>query len=503
MSRLILATACLFQFGCDQVVRSASTQPANWPTQVVDPKASAATQPTTQSVRIDDAEFARIPLVADGPLTINLLYRPIANPADERFIGFELVNHSDQTITVTDAKYRISYTIDDSTKRDQLLVQGNHYDFLYRDMDATTAKQRPPLGPGTSTHLEYASGYAFSQLGIPEKANKVNAVAGLEITYVDVKRKTNRTVFTPQSGVAFAFEWRPPADAQLHQMQVRLRDLVRDSDERQAAALPLIQLLSDPRIAKEVTTDDLIAGLRARGQIGRVPLVEYISKHFPDHPAIKDAYVAAVGRGDRWWVWDLASGKLELKDVRLIAPLVERLKAPSPQIDDLALRALYPQIPLADDPYAIAKVVSSVVVARSKFVKDAKLPTDEQSARKCQEEITQVWLSRDPAASKYIEPYLGCELLTYDPRIIAVANSQLPMRLCDVAYNTILELRAQAANRRMPELKPFPTSDPTAFRVREDAWTDIFAKRDRQIARLKQILEAESNEDRLTKPPVK
>src|SRR5437762_3277271 len=88
----------------------------------------------------DDDGFEHVALIRHADIDVSLLVRPLATPADEKFIGFQINNKTGHALKLGSSA---SYRIDDARKFDRAtqalvstgsLASGNDYDLLYRDV---------------------------------------------------------------------------------------------------------------------------------------------------------------------------------------------------------------------------------------------------------------------------------------------------------------------------------------------------------------------------------
>lgn len=391
----------------------------------------------------NSADFQRIPLIESPELQIFLLLRPEATPSDDRFSGFALVNRTDKPLSLRDASYRIDDRETFHRETGQLissgsLGSGNNYDLLHRDIVEPNTTQ-PRLPPGESLRLDYSSGHAMGALGIlPEdsEGHIVKAKVHLQIEL------NHRRISSPAEGVPIAFAWLPPDDAGITHLRQRLRQLVRGGDPASRYYSVLYALLHEPRIASVLTIDDLIVGLPAHEQHAR-PLRQYIDSHFPNDERLVE-YTLKLIRQREWLRLREMSESTTLHDARLVPPLMQRLAE---------------QQDLSGAAGPIAKLLSRhkdmmskntigefgrLVAERSRHF-NAHPPS--RPLMNWSMEAKLLALTGDASQVPRVVPYLEHREVVVDARFVSVPNNGVSTRVCDVAYNVILDLLGRDGER--------------------------------------------------------
>lgn len=416
-----------------------STQP-HQPPQTVPMRVGG--EPT--AIEIDGEPWRRYPILSDDDLEIALLVRPVASPADARFIGFEFVNRTDAPIELRGGcNYRIDGERSDRATGRPLshggIASGNEYDLLHRDVIDIEGPRRP-IPPGTSRRLDHSSGIVLSTLEIPEQA--ISVAGRLHLTLNRGPLSAQRLAETPLDGVPFAFDWTPPDAAGRAKMQARLRALIRDPDRGQRHLPAMHALFNDKGTAEVIRLDDALAGLSVHSDASRDAIARFVGDRFAHDPRVIDLYAGAIAGDDRWreWLSDLSAEGYRLTDRRLIAPLLSRLtKSADRHETKQLLYVLSRHVPVAEHPDGLAARLSQIALPRCPMVAGGEMPLGPQTSSAWLDQMKCVGWTRDRSLVSRVVPYLDHRRVVFDSRDISVANAG-DLRVCDVAYDTIVEL---------------------------------------------------------------
>lgn len=421
--------------------------------------------------------FDRVLLVSHADIEVSLLVRPSATPADVEFIGFLINNKTGKAIGPgTSAHYRIDKAelIDRATGKlvsTQSLASGNDYDLFYRDVMDIGA-ERPALPTGELRRLAYSSGYTMGLLGIPEAGSKgytIRATVHFTLSFGE------NQLSTPDWGVPIQFDWLPPDEAGMEAMRKRVREVVVGGDPGVRQDTVLATLLDHPEIGRTVSTGDLLAGLDAWEQRGG-KILAYLDEHRVPNDGLVDYALGVIGRRDHLRISVLKDSK-SLRDVRLIEPLrAWATSSTNTSGSEDALEFLSKQLDLAPDRDALTAELGQVWLGRSPITRSGRV----QEGREWHwvYEMRLLELTRDRNLIPVVVPFLERKEIVVDAKKMALFNSGISTRACDVAYNTIVGLLGRddprfkvGTGRRAVELRPAVEAE--------------YARRDELIAKLK------------------
>jgi hypothetical protein len=426
---------------------------------------------------LDSDGFEHIALINHADVDVSLLLRPVATPADREFIGFLINNKTRKPLKPGQSAW---YRIADAKRLDRAtqagvstssLASGNDYDLLYRDVINISA-DRPLLPAGQSRRMVYSSGYSLGLLGIPAPDSKgftIKATVRMELIHA------GQALATPPAGVPIQFDWLPPDEAGIKGMKQRLRDVLRGGDPGERQYYVMATLLDDPAIGSTMTTADLIAGLNAWEQRGD-KILKYLDEHRKQDEGLVDYALAVIAKRDHLRMLVLRKST-SLHDARLIEPLKAWATAQSNNHGpELALELLSKQLDLAPNRDGLTAELGKTWLARSPITRANQLKATEEW--RWTNEATRLALTRDRNLIPILLPYLDRKEVVVDAKMIAVVNSGISTRACDVAYNTILDLLERNDERFVLE------TGTTALSRRLDAQAE-YGRRDALIAKLR------------------
>jgi hypothetical protein len=427
--------------------------------------------------------FARVPLIRSEKLDVFLQYLPVASPADEQFIGFALVNKTGAPLAVGGAT---AYRLDDARTfergTDKLLgtgalASGNSYDLLHRDVVKPNTTQ-PPLPPGESLRLGYASSYSLAVAGYLEPGSPGHTIKAVAKLTVELDGKT---LSTPEGGVPFQFDWLPPPESATPALRDRLRRLVRSGDPGQRHYYAMALLLDRPLYADALTPDDLITGLRAYEQSGD-KLLGYIEDHRPLGDALVNYALDLIRARDHLRMLVLCRSK-SLRDARLVQPLLEWFRE-DPQMrpgGESALQLLSNQIDLAPDRDALTAELGRIALTRCPIVSSGG-PVTAEAGWKFQSELRLLTLTHDRTLATRLIRYLDDRTVAIDAKRLSTPNPGVSTRVCDLTYNAIVDLVGRDGERfEISSDFRRPTTQPATAAAE-------YARRDALIATLRQEL---------------
>ena len=403
--------------------------------------------------------WQRVAAVRSDTLDVTLLLRESATPADPLFVGWELHNKTDAPLLVDNASYRL-----DDVRATPLdgggasiwsgFIRGNDYDLMRREgpPPPKVGYEPPALPPGVTRRLAYASGYGhYRLLDATPGGVKIEGKAFFNLTTQDADNAVTGRYATPQEGVAFTFEYRPPDAAGIASMRRELTAMLDQPPEGVddvVYAHHLGRLLARPEVAQSATVDTLLAALDPEriDNSARSVIVGYLNDHHASDPAVIDRYVRGLaGRATSEWLRDLSGEARDVTDARLIEPLAERSENPRYWSDvGLALGVLVRHRPLADDPAALSRRLGRVAAG--------EVPASFRDGTKWTKTIADLLVDAgDAANAALLAPFLDDERTLYSRRDISLvlgpANG-LPIRVKDEAANAALELLGDTATPR-------------------------------------------------------
>lgn len=390
------------------------------------------------SARADD--WQRIVCIDDPRLTVTLLLKSTASPADEEFVGWELNNLTDQPLKVSNARYRLDgVTISQAAEGRPIshssMASGNPYDLLWRE-GRPPERREDVVPPGVMRRLRYCSTYSLAITGFPrEEAWTLEGQATFEITFAD-----RTTLTTKSGGVPFRFKLVPADAAAFTAMSERLQRTLATPGDPFADAYALRTFLAVDQVTKTVDLKTLLAGWRTHDSVSRPAIREYIDQHYPTDEQTIAFCLDVIQRRDQPLLMELAATQ-RIRDVRLIDPLIACVRA-----DDLpyhrsafALEILRRHRDLMPDRAATTGELGRIMLARLPHLENGQLPGKDQRWR-WEESVRLLSLTGDAAMTKYLLPYLDRDDVIVDAKMIAVMNNGVSTRASDVAYNALLVL---------------------------------------------------------------
>ena len=422
-------------------------------------------------------EYQRIVCIDDPSLTVTLLVKPIASPADEDFIGWELNNHTDRTLKIYNARFRLDHVAktDRATGKpisQGYMMSGNPYDLLWRDGQPVPVRREDSIPPGISRHMRYCSLRGLATTGFPREG--AWTLAGRAEFQISLDAKTHFS--SPNAGVPFQFDLVAPDQKAIAAMSEQLKRLLAKPVEPFGDAAAFQTLLSIDEVASTVDIKTLLNAFAAADHSPRRPLREYIDRKYPTNDVTIAFWIDAIQHGHHTLLQEMADAK-NVRSPKLLEPLVECIAQREDSSRYFALRILYQQRTVMPDRLAVATRISPVVLKQVPWIERGD--TDFKNHIIWQEEFENLALTGDPAMAKYFLPYLDRKDVVIRAREIALANNGVDTRACDAAYNSLLVLLDR------PE-KPFTMGFGDA---RIDAAKE-HARRDELIAKLKAELTA-------------
>ena len=379
--------------------------------------------------------------------------------AEPLLVGWELHNKTDAPLIVDNASYRLNDVRVTPLDGGGITVwhgfiQGNDYDLMWREgpPPPEVGYEPPTLPPGVTRRLAYASGYGhYRLLDTPPGGVKLEGKAFFNLTTQDADNAVTGRYATPQEGVAFAFEYRPPDAAGIAPMRRELTAMLDQPPEGVddvVYAHHLGRLLARPEVAEAATVDALLVALdpgRSKNA-ARSVIAGYLNDHHASDPAVIDRYVRGLAdRATSEWLRDLSDEARDVTDARLIEPLAARAENPKYGTDvDFALSVLVRHRPLADDPAALARRLGRVAAAHV----PANFRDGTTWGRPTAETLVN---AGDPANAALLAPFLDNDTPLYSSRDLSVPLSptnDLPIRVKDEAANAALDLLGDAATPR-------------------------------------------------------
>jgi hypothetical protein len=228
-----------------------------------------------------------------------------------------------------------------------------------------------------------------------------------------------------------------------------------------------------------MTTADLIAGLYAWEQ-GGDKILEYLDKHRKQEEGLVDYALALISKRDHLRMLVLRKST-SLHDARLIDPLKDwACDRSNMQGAEFALELLSKQLDLAPDRDALTAELGRTWLARSPITRANQLKAHEEW--RWTNEVGLLALTRDRNLIPTLLPYLDRKEVVVDAKMIAVVNSGISTRACDIAYNAILDLLERDGERltlKMGTVAIGRGSDPLTEYARRDA---LIAKLRREVA---------------------
>lgn len=429
------------------------------------------------ALRADAPDYQRVALVEHPRLSAYLLVRSFATPADEAFFGFELVNHTTDPVEVGNANIWYRYEVWDAATGEVLWNDqghgGNTYDLLCRERaiaKRTGAPNPYRLEPGSHRYFRYHSISALGQLGIPDRPLAVRGHVQFELS--SAAEHTN----TLPEGVAFEFKWVSPDENGLAKMRERLVQTIAKPVEIAGDAILMDRLLKDPRLTKDLTVEQVISGIRIHEHAARAKLIGYLDTHHPTDEQAIALVLQTVDKHDRLILYGLAAGGTHIRDARLIDPLVASLRSSGEDSTwtRAALVILARHRELMVDREATIAELGRIVLARSRwFGPNAPDPAAGDKWYLWVNEVNNLVLTGDKGLIPVIAPGLDRREIAVDESMIAVVNNHVSTRVCDVAFNAIMELSG---------------SPPDLFSPRDLSVNDVkaeYARRDELIADLR------------------
>jgi len=419
--------------------------------------------------------YQRFVCIDDPRLTVTLLTKLIASPADEEYVGWEFDNHTKQPLTVSNAHYRLDQVVKSDRATGKAISKGSmasggSYDLFRRDGDPVPPGPYDDIPPGVSRHMNYASVYSLTITGFPRQgAWTLAGQAHIQITLAD---KTN--LATPQDGVPFHFDLLAADDIAVAAMSTQLKRRLASPTDPFGDAYALSTLFEVDAVATSVDITTLLAGLKRAHFVSSGAIVKYIDRvHFTDEQTIA-FWIDAVNRDDYNLLREIEPAT-KVRSEKLIEPLVACIERWEHSAGYFALRILHRQRDLMPDRAAVAKRVGPLVLKQSPWLERGE--TDFEKHIVWQEQMDNLALTGDPAMTKYFLPYLDCTDVVINARQISLMNSGVSTRACDYAYNELLVLLDR------------PSEPLTMFTDRTDPAKE-YARRDALIEKLKADLSA-------------
>ncbi|MBP7746250.1 MAG: hypothetical protein KA383_08955 [Phycisphaerae bacterium] len=444
--------------------------------------ADCATQPSSPP------PWKSIDLGSVGDVVLRLSVLPAASLVDEEWLGIEFENTSSVPARVENAYYHIERTSRDPQSRRIVssgsLASGNTCD-LFPEAWQTTPVAAVVIPAGSHRVIRQPSEYSSALLGLaPPGGLIVEARFHITLELTGDQRYT-----TPETGVAFTFEWQPVAASQFDLLRARLRRLLQEP-RRDASQVYILQaLLKVPDVSAALTARELLDSLAERdgGLNGRHALVAEIAQRYPRDPAVLAYYAAGVRAGDRRAAEDLAR-EPRIWDPTFLEPLLswfEHASAPGLQTALAVLSAHRADWPA--DAHIPARL-SRRLIAQSRVLSKAATELDGDDLTICWvADARDLAITHDPQVIPLLRPFLDrreriVDLTRWGPPVTYPGPA---LRVCDVALEAILTLRGDdlaAAYARagrntsiatQPATRPTDTFERTMDQIRDGMIVDL------------------------------
>lgn len=388
------------------------------------------------------AHWQRIICIDDPKLTVTLLLKSEASPADEEFVGFELRNRTGTPLRLGNFTH---YRLDDVRTADRdtgkplsltSMASGNSYDLVWRNgQRPADGPREDSIPPGVTRVLAYASAYSFAILGWP--TGKGWTVQGR--AHFTLGLPGNVTLKTPQAGVPFKFDWVPADEPGVAALRRRLRRTLAEPKDWLADAYVLGVLLKRDDVASAASVEELLAGWKRADQPVRPTIRQFVDAKFAAAEPVVAFALAAIRARDPQLLMEVAQAE-HLRDGRLVEPLMQWMREQRPPPEPYALQMLKRHRELIRDRGAVSVELAKLVLARSSFVGKGEFPAPGAPLYRWEWEVRDLALTGDPTAARYLLPYLARKEVVVDARWVSTVNNGISERACDCTYNAILDL---------------------------------------------------------------
>ncbi len=232
-----------------------------------------------------DSAWQAITLIDDQGFSIRLKFKKVASLADERWLLLELENRSSHETIVDNLHYRVEYEAKPVGKGDGWssgLCQGSELEVFPRAWDTTPVGKRVLEMGRTHEVVEALSHSAAATLQnrphflrCPRNAVlDVSASAHFSLIVSFGANSSKKSIETPLHGIPFTFQWEPPDESAIPQLQQRLRSLCEKkdiiSDGRAYPSTRLACALFDiPEVAAGLSDTELKSAAMLTGAFNR------------------------------------------------------------------------------------------------------------------------------------------------------------------------------------------------------------------------------------------
>lgn len=393
-------------------------------------------------------------------LSVRLEIREGANPMMEEWLGLALSNHGEEDLAVVQAYYRLelkAYAKDSDTPvKTGSLTASPPSDFTGQGAQAH-------LPPGTTHSRTSISAQAAALLGFPDQHPwKVRALLYLDL---QVAGKKDKQISWPE--LEFTFMWYPPAPAAAQTAVQELKALLYRPKTSPFQHQHLQRLLQNPVLKDQLEVNTLIKAIQIRKgkEDGRIAIVEYLNRYFPQEEKIIQHYRKLLFQKDHQALIDLTAAP-NIWDDRLLEPIISWFQQGNSGAMFRIMDMMYAHQNNWIQKQGIATIFSDLILYRYEDI--IHKPHTELSDRQLL-----VWSSAaqllgktgNPEVIEILQPFLKCktEILPKAARP-ALFTQPLPppLRVADVALEGLLFLQQtdlEKQYRNAGYFPPYPTAE--------------------------------------------
>jgi len=388
-----------------------------------------------QWINVEEEDFEEF------SLALKILHHPTL--ADDEWIKVEFNNKTGDPFKIEKASYVVKCVATD--KNDQIVKEGsfssNNPSEFFDDITEDIIFDNV-LHPGISNISHYPSAYGASILRMP-KVGHYNVDASISLSL----KLTNQQNFNIEwEDIHFEFSWFRPSSDAISSIEDKLRNTLESPSFNSYHHHTLFSLLSIDEIGSTISLEELLTAKDKRYDFsdGRTAIVRYLNSNYAKDKASKEHYLNSINNKDFIALTDLQEAT-NIWDDKMLDPLMEWYTNASPGVMIRIAEVLHARMDKIKNQEVVSRQLSDHLLEK---YSDILYSTPEELSQ----QDLMMWASLssilgktgDATAIGIICPFLQSkkQLLSRDIQIDPSSEAvPSPVRVCDIALETILHLQ--------------------------------------------------------------